>query len=453
MYCFTGVHFPHATVHRLPTCPPPEKVRVTHPPSTARRERRVRWALPKLLTRHGVEEWLAALPSDVSEVTFHLGEDGARSGPGATESLQAAICLLQRRDVRTVLTYPSATFTDSARVQQLMAAETETDGTPAERTLAYRPLGLILAQLCERTQDEPADTSIRELQAGAVTANGNLFGHGHERAIAVIGATDFRTKRRDSEKDRQSKLETRVLDLLGTSVYHPSRDGNPLMVELLEFVYQATENTFDHARRNLEGGVISQVRMVSLSRHKIGTGAGSVPLESHFPNPSSALRDYVERAQRRVAAEGKDPERLQLWSVSVADGGVGIAAKMHSGLDIYEGDLGHEYKLVQEAVLPEGTTKPLGEPGRGRGLVKMMRATHRLGGFFEIRSGRLALWRTYLEVDGRSEPNPNFKDRQSSAFNLHGENDEQIAVAGTVVSVLFPAFDLGPNASPPRSRA
>ncbi len=419
---------------------------MTKPTLTTTPERSMRWVLPSLLTRESVEGWLRDLPADLTEVVFHLGEGGTRGGPGGTESLQSAICLLHRRHVRTKLSLPPATFSDPSRMGLLTAAETEGDGTQAERTLAYRLPGLVLAQLCEPADATSAAGTVRDRQALTVASNQNLFGHGSARAIAVIGATDHRTHLRDPENVRQVKLENRVLRMLGTRVYHPARNGHPLMEELLEFVYQATENTFDHGRKTLDGTVIEQVRMAAISRHNLGAGAGTVSLNKHFPNPSSVLRAYVERAQRRIAAAGNDPERLHLWSVSVADGGVGIAAKMHSGLDIYEGDLGYEYKLVQEAVLPEGTTKPLGEPGRGRGLVKMMRATDRLGGFFEIRTGRLSLWRSYLTEDGTSEAGLNFKNRHSSAFDLHGEDDPHVPVAGTVVSVLFPAFDLGLNA-------
>lgn len=422
--------------------------------TTTSPQRAVRWVVPTLLTRDAVEAWLQELPEVLDEVTFHLGANGARSGPGGTESLQAAICLLHRRQVRTKLSFPAATFSDPARAEMLGAGypgASEGQGTPAEKTLAYRLPGLVLAQLCEPADASSTAAMVRERQVVSVGRNHHLFGHGTARAITVIGVNDHRTHLRANEQDRQRQLESRLLRMLGTATYHPARD-TPLMEELLEFVYQATENTFDHGRRSFDGETIQQVRMAAFSRYLVGTGAGAVPLDRHFPDSTPHLRDYVQRVRKRVEAADADPERLRLWSFSVADGGVGIAAKMNNGFDIYERELGQEYKLVQEAVLPEGTTKILGQPGRGRGLVKMMRATHRLGGFFEIRTGRLSLWRSYLDPDGTTQENLDFQNRDSSAFDLWGEHDEHVATAGTVVSVIFPAFDLGQSIRNQRGR-
>ncbi|MCR1786711.1 hypothetical protein KVF89_29515 [Nocardioides carbamazepini] len=418
---------------------------------TAAPARVERWILPKLLTRTEVEKWLAELPLDLDEVIFHISGDGCRPGPGGTESLQSAICLLHRRGVRTKLSFPPTTFSDRSRVEALSTAESESAGTQAERTLAYRLPGLVLAQLCEPADANSAAVMVKERQIVTVETNKHLFGHGTSRAIAVIGANDHRTHLRANAQDRQNQLESRILRMLGTENYHPARD-NPLMEELVEFVYQATENTFDHGRKTFDGHTIQQVRLAGFSRHIVGTGVNAVALERHFPDPSSHLHEYVKRAQKRFAHEGHDPKRFHLWSVSVADGGVGIAAKMHKGLDIFDRDLAEEFKAVQDGVLPDGTTKPMGQPGRGRGLVKMMRATQRLGGFFEIRTGRLSLWRTYLNEDGSSEENLDFDHPASPAFTLRGENEAHVGVAGTVVSVLFPAFDLGPNSRPARGR-
>lgn len=429
---------------------------MTHFTTRSRSQEQLRWVVPPRLTRDAVESWLEALPAGLRDVTFHLGHEGCTSGPLGSETLQSAICQLQRSGVATHLSVPASTFQDTSRKQLFVGEDSakgvhlDEGGTPAERTLAYKLPGLVLAQLCEAVDGTSQVDLVRELQAEAIARDGSLFGHGKYRALAVIGERDHRTQLRVREGDRQSILENKVLQLLGTASYHPSH-GHPLMEELLEFVYQATENTFDHGRRDFSNQLIRQVRTVAVERHIIGSGAGAVEVDALFPEGSSPTRDYIERMRKRALARREDPERLRMLSVTVADGGVGIAARMHGGLDVYAGDLGHEFNLVQEAVLPEGTTKPIGQPGRGAGLVKMMRATHRLDGLFEIRSGRLALTRTYLDEDGSREPNLDFRHRHSSAFNVHGHDDEQVLLAGTVVSVLFPAFDLRP-ATPPARR-
>jgi hypothetical protein len=414
------------------------------------------WTLPSQLTREDVEGWVLGLPDGASEVTLHIGAKGCKSGPGAAASLQSALCLLQRNGVRTRLSMPPTTFADDRALHlfertNLKPAAEDTSalkGTPAERTLASHLAGLFLAQLCEPGAGASETLALlRRRQAQVLDRDRNLFGAGRSRAVAVIGATDHRTRLQATERVRRAQVEDRILTMLGTSAYHPSQDAHGLMKELVEFVYQASENTFDHGRHNFDGDVIRQVRTISLERVIVGDGAGAQPVATIAPDSSSFLRAYLERAQCRLERAGGDPERLHLWSATVADGGVGIAGRMLGSLDAYDAPLADELALVQEAVFPDATSNPYSRPGRGAGLTKMMRATHRLGGLFEIRSGRLALTRSYLQSDGTSR-DVNFYDPHGGAFTLAGGADEHVMLAGTVVSVLFPAIDLSPGSGP-----
>ncbi len=133
---------------------------------------------------------------------------------------------------------------------------------------------------------------------------------------------------------------------------------------------------------------------------------------------------------------------MRLWSFTIADGGVGVAARMQGSTGIYQQSLGKEAMLVQESVLPGVTTKPIGLPGRGSGFTKMMRATQRLGGLLEIRTGRLLFSRTYLTESGDKEGGLNFSDRNDDAYKLTGHEAEQVLTAGTVISILLPELDL-----------
>ncbi|WP_139263564.1 hypothetical protein [Geodermatophilus africanus] len=350
----------------------------------------------------------------------------------------------------TRLSFPTLTFKDgrgdklfepASVVQREHRLELDEEPhTEAEKTLSSRLPGLILAQLCDADGDEGRLERIRWLQANLLAANRTIFGHGKDRVLAVLGASDDRVRLALLPDDRQKNLESLLLQLLGSPKYHPrGRIGK--MEQLVEFVYQATENTFDHARLDFDGRRIRQVRFVSVERFQVGTGAGAVPIEKLAPVESSPLAQYLRRLELRTARTGGDASRMQLLSVTVADGGVGLAARMNNGFEAYGGDRHFEFKLVQEAVLPEGTTKPPGEPGRGAGLKKMMRACHRLDGLFEIRTGRLALHRTYLREDGTVQQQ-DFVGRDSSAFNLEGADDEVPMMAGTTTSLMFPNIDL-----------
>lgn len=401
------------------------------------------WDIPRTITREAVESWCQTIPHGADEVVLRIGHRGCTSGPGGSEALQSVLCLLHRRGVRTLLAVPPATFTDERR----RALFDRTDplrpgphdrGTDVERSLAYRLPGLVLAQLCDDVGGAHVVSKVRAWQAAAVTGARGQFGHGKYHSLAVIGALDHRTRLRDSGRTRRRLLESSILDLLSIRAYNPTTGAPDSLQELVEFVYQATENTFDHARLDLQGNRIRQVRTVSVERHIVGHGAGAVSERDLGMAADTPLSTYLRRLQQHVAALGKSRDQLNLLAVTVADGGVGIAARMHGGLDVYTHDLHHENKVVEEAILPGSTSKPVGELGRGGGLMKMMRSTRYLDGFFELRTGRLALARTYLAEDGRRDEDSDFSHRDSSAFDLHGHEDEQPLVAGTSVTLLFP---------------
>jgi hypothetical protein len=309
----------------------------------------------------------------------------------------------------------------------------------------------MLAQLCQPAPGLDQLADVATWQETYLRQHRNIFGHGKYRALAVIGAQDHRVQLRAREDVRQNRLEQRLVNLLSTSQFVP-RSDDPRFQELVEFVYQATENTFDHARRDFDGNLITQVRTVAMERHQVGTFAGHVPLHEIAPADGSAQHRYLLALRARAAAFGKDPERLSLLALTVSDGGVGIAAKMFGSTEVYDGDLDEEFDLVSRAMRPDGTTKPASDPGRGVGLVKMMRATHRLGGLLEVRTGRLTLTRTFIDVDGRSS-HQEFREVASPAFDFDRTGDGDVLVAGTTVSLLFPAFTLRPNLRAARAQA
>lgn len=421
----------------------------SEPAHTTTEDHRQRWVLPERLTRHDVETWLGALPDSVDEVTFHLSYKGCTSSPGAAESLQAAICHLQRIGVKTKYSAPDGSFGEGRATGLFEHGEGK--GTEAERTLAYRLPGLMLAQLCEPAPGLDELRPVAVWQEQYLREHQNIFGHGKYRALAVIGARDHRTHLRSADNDRQNTLEQRIVRMLSTEQFVP-RSDNPRFQELVEFVYQATENTFDHARRDFNGELITQVRTVSMERHQVGTFAAHVPLAELAPDEGSALHRYLLALRARASKLQQDPERLSLLTFTVADGGVGIAAKMNGGMDVYDGDLDAEHDLVQRAMRPTGTTKPPSDLGRGLGLFKMMRATRRLNGLLEIRTGRLALSRTYIDPGGDITAD-DFRAPGTSALDLERSSEAHVLVAGTAVSVTFPAFNLRPRRSGLRDRS
>jgi hypothetical protein len=129
---------------------------------------------------------------------------------------------------------------------------------------------------------------------------------------------------------------------------------------------------------------------------------------------------------------------LRFISLTVGDGGVGIAARMAGSLNIYDRSIEEEYSQVRSALTRSGTSKPAGEVGRGGGLTKMLAACYRLNGLLHLRTGRLSLTRTFVEEEHADSSTPSFDDDSSTLFDFEGSSVARPLLAGTAVSLLFP---------------
>ena len=132
-----------------------------------------------------------------------------------------------------------------------------------------------------------------------------------------------------------------------------------------------------------------------------------------------------------------DREGGRLIEVTIGDGGVGIAARMAGGLDVFEGPLRREAEYFARALLPGGSTKSASAPGRGQGFRKMLRACFKLSGFIVVRTGRLRALRTYRRIDGSNEP-VDFDSTESDAYVPDINCSPLPLLAGTSVSLVFP---------------
>lgn len=132
----------------------------------------------------------------------------------------------------------------------------------------------------------------------------------------------------------------------------------------------------------------------------------------------------------------------RLVEITVADGGIGIPARMARTSDVYAGNHGDERRLFTRAMQPGASSKAGGEPGWGLGYRKMLRAAFHLRGIVVIRSGRVSMTKTYVGSDVDAG---DFNDATSAAFSFDMTDDGSPLIGGTAVSLLFP---LEPSAQP-----
>jgi hypothetical protein len=190
------------------------------------------------------------------------------------------------------------------------------------------------------------------------------------------------------------------------------------------FAFEVVQNTRDHGAEHLYGEPIDGVRMLLVRNLPLS----HVAAPAKTPNP---LSDYC--AELAAADGGWVSPPTAVVELTVADCGVGIPARLARTIDIYGASLSDEREELMRALRLRGTSKPATLVGAGYGLFSAIEATRRLRGMILIRAGRLGVYRNYLTSTAPDE---------TLAFS--DWTDEPLpTVAGTAVSLIFPAFESG----------
>ena len=399
----------------------------------------VEWPFERILTAPKVEQWVATLPPDTKKVMIRLGA-WQRSGPFADARLQSALCLLHRRGIETAATVPPITLTgDRADIAfaDPDSSRTMPHLTPTERKLAGSLAGLSIGQLCKFDREHD---HISSLQRQTLRRRRYLFGWGDEIALAVPSDARETGVPRQSPFDRQAIFNKRLQDLLhplGVTITSASPATLHWFNELKTFAFEATENTWDHGRLDFNLRPIHSLRFVRLRRIDIGERGFDLAevapgFEESFSQYLNALRTAGSFRTRR------NRETTRFVEVTIADGGVGVAARMAGSLDVYLESREEETLHLLNALLPDGTTKSPSEPGRGQGFRKMLTACYNLSGMTIVRTGRLKAIKTYLRQDDESEEIPDFGHQSSSAYKPDLSETLHPLLAGTSISLIFP---------------
>ena len=374
------------------------------------------WRLPRLLTAPEIEDWVDAIPTKTKTVSLRLGS-WERTGPFADARLQGALCLLHRNGVETIVSVPPLTLTGKRAEDAFRTPDPLQPGGPlthTERRLAGSVAGLSVGQLCGFDEEH---SHIPKLQRKALTKRRHLFGWGTELALVVPVEDQTTGIPRRSAQDREAVFSNRLGDLLGPLGISPKNMSPNTMrwfSALKTFAFEASENTWDHGQLDFDVRPIRSLRFVRLRR--IDIGDRGFDIREVAPGFDEAFAKYLASLAAACDLSSRwDREGGRLVEVTVADGGVGIAARMAGGFDIFKGPLEPEIRHLSNALLPDRTTKSPSESGRGQGFRKMLRACFQLSGLTIVRTGRLRVSRTYRRPDGSTE-RVDFKDTSSEAY-------------------------------------
>lgn len=398
------------------------------------------WKLPQFLESSLIEDWVRRLPPTTTTVLLRLGAwDGI--GPFADARLQGALCLLHRKRIKTSAYVPPITFTcgrDQAVFRPpIPLAGPSTHRTPTERRLAGSIAGLVIGQLCTFDEDHQ---DIPRLQLTTLKERAYLYGSGSELALAVpVEANPTGTPRKPTHI-RASIFNNRLRDLLGPFGVSSRRTPPDWFADLKTFAFEASENTWDHGRLDFSAHPIASIRFVRIKRLVVGKWGHD--LAKVAPGFEDEFRKYLRALKAAKDLSGRwSPDGGRLVEVTIADGGVGIAAKMAGSFDVFDGSIETERKYVLNALKLGGTSKRASEPGRGQGFRKMLQVCSRRSGFMLVRSGRIAFSRTYRKLDGSTET-VDFNDADSMGYIPRINEDDLPLLAGTSVSMVFPIDDL-----------
>ena len=398
------------------------------------------WTLPRVLTAPDIENWVDKIQSGTDYVTLRLGR-WERIGPFADARLQGALCLLHRRNIETRVSVPPKTFVEQRAYDAFEAldpSQSVPSFTRTERRLAGNVAGMVIGQLCKFDTEHQ---NIPMLQREALVKRQYLYGSGSESALIVPPDPKRTEDPRKSARHREAFFNNRLNDLLKPLGVKSGEDSvvKNWFTELKAFAYEAAENTWDHGRLDLANKTIQALRFIRFRRIDIGTkGFDGFNLANVAPGFEDRFAQYLSAlSAAHSSGETWGPDGGRLAEITIADGGVGIAARMAGSFDVYSGRIEVEQEHIRKALLPTGTSKGWNSLGAGQGFRKILRACLRLSGLLIIRTGRVKCLRTYRRPDGSSETH-DFSRASSDAFEPEFNSVPLPLLAGTSVSLIFP---------------
>lgn len=331
-------------------------------------------------------------------------------------------------------------------------AESETD--EAAKNFAETPFGLVALNMTQRIVSRSGHPLSRRealkssLQYVRCMHSGELstLKDYNKSILPVICIDNASELRRPVRLYRQDADEVRSRESFTTLTRNCFRvlertrfdDDESQIRDIASFVYEAFQNTHDHAQTDLEGntylrssrGVLFSFQSSSLDR------LASASIESE------ALTDYLKSIQLRKNHHSD----AYFAEVSVFDSGPGLAqswlsndseslrSRLRLRPQLGDVSLDVEYNAVMECLNKGNTTK--NSINRGNGLYRIMQVVKRNGGMLRIRTGRLSLMKGFWRATNDEITPADLKMEDIST----GEIPTKVRpwAEGCVITVLLP---------------
>ena len=287
--------------------------------------------------------------------------------------------------------------------------------------------GLILTELAAGIHDlDSVDYGplIRERISGELNKGNGIISVGNEITAPIIDKTpspksSLLVKVLEEEAIRRFPIEFWSLLFKPLGLTSQNKDD---FNSLREYAFETIRNTWEHGYTDVDNKPIQSIRFISVRR--LNLTRDSYKLSRTEVGPASS---YIETLPKRLNTSYVKREPDSLVEITIADSGIGIPARMAGSLDIYKSKLEEERKYLLKALQPTGTSKK-DVPGAGLGLPKVMEATKHLKGLIVFRTGRLCMYRNYLE-----------ENQCRNVLELDEWFDSPCSlIGGTAISLIFP---------------
>ena len=242
-------------------------------------------------------------------------------------------------------------------------------------------------------------------------------GFNRPEKAAIFKNAEFPDKVRDFNSDFSSMLRELGLDIRR-------------FYSKIEFIssnigFEVVQNINDHALNNLKGVPINQLQFVHF--HRINVNAYRSKLEYILEEQETPITDYLKTIRCKFNLDSNSSTEAHIYEISISDSGVGIPGRLARTMDVYTGDIKTEKNFLINA-LHETVSSKLRKTGDiGYGLPKIMEAVKNTDGLIVFRTGRLLMFKHFLDKENLQTDN--LSDWDSTTRNY---------LSGTSISILFP---------------
>ena len=201
-------------------------------------------------------------------------------------------------------------------------------------------------------------------------------------------------------------------------------------------LFELFENTHKWARTSYTGKSLNpSVRGIYAEHYKLSYN------DIKDYTSSAGLQKYFQEINLRTA---KEYQYISFTEISIFDSGSGLAQR-YSNSEVLNIPLEIEYKHLKDCLMKHNTShKEIGvAQGRGIGLYRIMELLDKRSGFLRIRSGRMNVFRNFLNQPFIEENRPGLPPNYTLV------NWEEIAstgptarekVEGSVITLIIPNY-------------